>query len=183
MTEGKRKLEWRRVRKYIYVFKFCSSPDPAIVKKPFHGFWKFYYKTFLMNLDNFSYFDPIKNMQKKCYEFQRHSLLTALHEKNLRMHTMYLLVLVFGHCWSVGLMKSKIVKVKSFYNYLINHLPAITEISIFLGHPICTLGCPKMHLFPRNIPWPGARGSLSDVGFENIYVFFFYFFHPPSEQL
>ena len=26
-----------------------------------------------------------------------------------------------------------------------------------------TLGCPKIHLFPWNIPWPGANESLSDV--------------------
>ena len=32
-----------------------------------------------------------------------------------------------------------------------------------------TLGCPKMHIFPWNIPWPGAKDSLSDVGFEIIY--------------
>ena len=32
-------------------------------------------------------------------------------------------------------MKSKIVEVKSFYNYLTHQLPAITEFSIFLGHP------------------------------------------------
>ena len=51
------------------------------------------------------------------------------------MRTTYFLVTVFGHCLSVGLMKSKIVKVKSFYNYLTNHLPAITEFSFFLGHP------------------------------------------------
>ena len=36
---------------------------------------------------------------------------------------------------------------------------------------ICTLGCYKMHLFPWNIPWPGAKESFSDVGFENIFVF------------
>ena len=39
--------------------------------------------------------------------------------------------LVFGHRWRVGLMKSKIVKVKKFYNYLAHHLPAITEFSFF----------------------------------------------------
>ena len=32
-------------------------------------------------------------------------------------------------------MKSKIVKVKSFHNYLTNHLPAITEFRFFMGHP------------------------------------------------
>ena len=38
---------------------------------------------------------------------------------------------------------------------------------------VCTLGCPKMHLFPWNIPRPGAKESLSDVGFENISFFNF----------
>ena len=51
------------------------------------------------------------------------------------MHTTYFLVLVFGYRWNVGLMKSNLVKVKSFYNYLTHHLPAIIEFSILLGHP------------------------------------------------
>ena len=32
------------------------------------------------------------------YNFQRHSLLTALRGKNLRIRTMHFLVLVFKHC-------------------------------------------------------------------------------------
>ena len=35
-----------------------------------------------MNLHHFPYFDPTKNPRKKCYKFQRHSVLAALH-KNL----------------------------------------------------------------------------------------------------
>ena len=54
------------------------------------------------------------------------------------MRTTYFLVLVFGHRWSVGMMKSKIIKKgKSFHSYLTHHLPAITEFSFF-GPPYCT---------------------------------------------
>ena len=54
------------------------------------------------------------------------------------MRTTYFLVLDFEHRWHVGLMKSNIVKVKSFYNYL-NHY--FHRIFNFLGHPIvkCTV--------------------------------------------
>ena len=45
-----------------------------------------------------------------------------------------------------------------------------------------TLGCPKMHLFPWNIPWPGANESLSDVGFENIFDFFLILFIPRASN-
>ena len=45
----------------------------------------------------------------------------------------------------------------------------------------CTIGCSKMHLFPWNIPWPGAKESLSDVGFENI--FFFKFCSSPERAI
>ena len=55
------------------------------------------------------------------------------------MRTTYFFVLVFGHRWSIGLMKSKIVKVKSFYNYLHHHLPANTEFSSFLATLLYTL--------------------------------------------
>ena len=55
------------------------------------------------------------------------------------MHTTYFLVSVIGHRWNVELMKSKIVKVKSLYNFLTHHLPAITEYSIFSGHPIVNI--------------------------------------------
>ena len=41
----------------------------------------------------------------------------------------------------------------------------------------CTIGCPKMHLFPWNIPWPRAKESVSDVRFENIFVFRFCSMH------
>ena len=52
-------------------------------------------------------------------------------------------------------------------------LTHLHQASRFLFFIVCTIGCPKMHLFPWNIPWPGAKESLSDVGFENIFVFKF----------
>ena len=39
-----------------------------------------------------------ENPRNLFYNFQRHSLLTALRGKNLRMGTMHFLVLVFEHC-------------------------------------------------------------------------------------
>ena len=48
MTGGKRKLEWRRVRKYIR-FLILFIPWASI----FADFRKFYYTTFLMNLHHF----------------------------------------------------------------------------------------------------------------------------------
>ena len=50
MTGGKRKLEWRRVRKYIRFLILFSQRSS--------DFRKFYCTTFLVNLHNFSYFDP-----------------------------------------------------------------------------------------------------------------------------
>ena len=67
--------------------------------KNFADFRKFYYTTFLVNLHHFSYFDPTKKSANFFfYNFQRHSLLTALRGKNLRMRRMHFLVLVFKHC-------------------------------------------------------------------------------------
>ena len=70
-----------------FFFKFCSTPGRAIVKKTFSDFRKFYYTTFLMNLHYFPYFYPTKTWTFFLfiffYNFQRHSLLTALHNKNL----------------------------------------------------------------------------------------------------
>ena len=61
-----------------------------------------------MNLQHFPYYDPTKkSAKKKYYKFQRHSLLTALHKKNLLMRTTNFLVLVIGHHWKIGLMKLK----------------------------------------------------------------------------
>ena len=62
------------------------------------------------------------------------------------MGTTYFLVLVFWHRWSVGLMTSKIVKVKSFYNNLNHHLPSIAEFSIF-GHTIVQYDAIKLVQF------------------------------------
>ena len=49
----------------IFVFQFCSSPDPAIVINLSADFRKLYYKTFLMNLHNFPYFDTTKKSANK----------------------------------------------------------------------------------------------------------------------
>ena len=43
--------------------------------------------------------------------------------------------MVVRHRWNVGLMKSKVVKVKSYQNYLTYYLPPITEFKILVGHP------------------------------------------------
>ena len=119
------------------MFWFCSFPDPAIVKNLFADFRKFYYTIISYEFTSFSIFWPNQKIsEKKYYKFQQHSLLTALPKQNLRMRTTYFLVLVFRHRWRVGLMKSKILTVKSFYNYPIYHLPAITEFSFFGHHNV-----------------------------------------------
>ena len=69
-----------------------------------------------------------ENPQFFFHNFQRHSLLTALHAKKL-------LVLVFEQRSLEQLTKSKIVKVKSFYNNLTHHMSRLTESVCFLGHP------------------------------------------------
>ena len=108
------KLEWWRV---------CSSPDPAILKNLFADFRKFYYTTFLLNLHDFPYFDPTKNSTKFFFiSFAGIPYWLRSIKKNLRICTMYFLVLVLRHCWRVGLMKPKIVEVKSFYNYLTHQI-------------------------------------------------------------
>ena len=114
-----------RVRNYIR-FLILLIPSSSDCKKTFsrifgnfntHNFlWIFYILTQSKN--------PRK---KKSYKFQRQSLLAALHKKICACPQRNFLVLVFGHRWKEGLMKSKIVKVKSFYNYLTHYLPAITE--------------------------------------------------------
>ena len=69
-------------------------------------------------------------------------------------------------------MKSKIVKVKSFYNYLTYHLSAITEFQIFLGHP-------NVHMSGKNKNFDNLevlRVSMDDFKrfFENIELFRFF---------
>ena len=76
MTVGKRKLEWCRVPKYIYIFlKFCSSHERAIVKNIFADFRKFYYSTqhFLRIYVIFHILTQPKNPRFFFYNFQRHS--------------------------------------------------------------------------------------------------------------
>ena len=63
--QGQRKLEWRRVRKYIR-FLILFIPRSSICKKNLIAdFRKLYYTTFLMNLHHFPYFDPTKKSAKK----------------------------------------------------------------------------------------------------------------------
>ena len=141
MTEGKWKLEWCRVKKNIR-FLNLFIPRSSDCKNNFSRILgNFIRRHVVWIYIIFHILTQPKIRENKYSKFQRHSLLTALHKKNLRMRTTYFLVLVFGHRWSVGLMKSKIVKVKSFYNNLIHHLLAITEFLIFLGPPNvqCTL--------------------------------------------
>ena len=58
-----------------------------------------------------------------------------IHKKNAHAHNVFFGDSLCALLERMGLIKSKIVKVKSFYNYITHHLPAITEFSIFLGHP------------------------------------------------
>ena len=144
---GGNKISWRRAKenlsdiefeKIFVFFLFCSYPDPAIVNNLFADFWKFYYTTFLINLYHFPYFELTKNPRNNIISFS--SILYWLRSiKNLRMRTTYFLVMVFGHRLSVGLMKSKIVKVKPFYYCLTDYLPAITEFSIFRATLVYTV--------------------------------------------
>ena len=64
MTEGKRKLEWCRFRKYIR-FLILFIPRSSNCKKPFHGFLEIYYTKSLMNLHHFQYFTQSKNPREK----------------------------------------------------------------------------------------------------------------------
>ena len=66
----------------------------------------------MMNLHHFPYVTQPENSAKKYYKFQWNSLLTALHEKKTAHTHNVFFGFGFVHCWSVGLMKSKIVKVK-----------------------------------------------------------------------
>ena len=94
MTGGKRKLEWHRVRKYIR-FLMLLIPRASNCKKPYRGFSEILLNNITYKFTSFSYFDPTNKSAIFFNNFQRHSLLTALQEKNLRMRTMYFLVLVF----------------------------------------------------------------------------------------
>ena len=118
-------------KKYCCFFLFYSSPDPAIVKTFSRIFGNFNTENLSWIYIIFHILNQPKNPRKK--KFQRHSLLTALHSKNLRMRTAYSMVLVLVHRWSARLIKSKIVIITPLHPY---HLPAITEFSIFRGHPI-----------------------------------------------
>ena len=104
-----------------------------IIKKKFSDFRKFYHTTLLVNLHHFSYFDPTKKSAKffkiifsgiltfhapHCFRecAQRNNRNLGFEQRSLEQWT-----------------KSKIVKVKSFYNNLTHHMPRLTYF--FLGHP------------------------------------------------
>ena len=89
-----------------------------------------------MNLNNFSYIDSTKKSAIfYFYNFQVHSLLTVLHEKNLRVRTMYffgfgfwaLLAPIFDE---IENSKSKIILQLPHQSFARYH-----RILIFLGHP------------------------------------------------
>ena len=80
-----------------------------------------------MNLHHFPYFDLAKKSMKKNIITFSGIPYWLRSIKNLRMRTTNILVLVLGHRWNVGLMKSKIVKVKSFQNSLAYLMHTITE--------------------------------------------------------
>ena len=142
MTEGKRKLGW--VRKFIS-FLIFFIPRSSDCKKPFRGFLEILIHKISYEFTSFSIFWPNQNPRNFFYKFQRHSLFAALVNKKLRMRTTYFLVL--GHRWNLGLMKSKIIEVKSFYNYLTHYLPAHTEFSFFWD-TLIYIYCTALYTFP-----------------------------------
>ena len=130
MKESKRKLEWCRVRKNIRFLILFIPRSSDCKKKLFLGFSEILIHKISHEFTSFSIFYLTKKSTKKYLKFQQHSLLTALHKKSAYAHNEFF---GFGFCaslQSVGLMKSKIVKVKSFYNHLTHHFPAITEFPI-----------------------------------------------------
>ena len=83
MTEGKGKLEWRRVRKYIR-FIILFIPWSSNCKKTFSRiFGNFNTQNLLWIYIIFHIFPNQKIREKNNYKFQRHSLLTALHKKKI----------------------------------------------------------------------------------------------------
>ena len=78
------------------------------------------------------------NRKLEWCKLQRHFLLTALHKEICACAQRIFFVLVFWHRLSVGLMKSKILKVKSFYNYLTHHLPLSQRFQFFWATPYNT---------------------------------------------
>ena len=117
---GGSKIPWQRAKKSLsdvdfentLVFFILFIPWSSDCKKPSGGFSEILMHKISCELHHFPYFDPTKKSAKKSFSGIPYWLQSI--KKNLRMRTMYFLVLVFRHRWSVGLMKSKIVKVKSF---------------------------------------------------------------------
>ena len=118
MTEGKRKLAWCRVRKNIR-FLILFIPRSSDCKNLFTNFRKFHYTTILMNLHHFSYFDPNKKFISIPYWL-----------RSVKKSKKY------AHCWSIGLIKSKIVKASNHFipTSPINIYPPSQNLNFFLGH-------------------------------------------------
>ena len=99
--------------------------DPAIVTPFYRIFRNFITQHFLWIYIIFHILTQQKNPRNP---YRLRSIKNSAHAHKVFLGLGFW---VFGHRWSVGLIKSKKVKVKSFYNYLSHHLPAITEFSIF----------------------------------------------------
>ena len=82
-----------------------------------------------MNLHHFPYFDPTKKSTKKVL-VSAAFLIDCTPLKKICACAQR----IFGFGFWASL-KSKIVKLKSFYNYLTHHLPAITEFFNFFETP------------------------------------------------
>ena len=156
MKEDKRKREWCRVPNNIR-FLILIIPRSSDCQKPFRGFSEILLHNISYEFTSFfPYFDQNKNPRKKNILSFCGIPYWRRPSKNLRIRTTYFLVWVW-HRWSVGLMKSKIVKVKLFENYLTHHLPAITEYSIFLGHPYVYVEVWKCILY--EVLWRVSNGN------------------------
>ena len=86
LTEGKRKLDWSRVRKYIrFLISFISNQ--TTVKNLFCGFSEISLFKTSYEFTSFSIFDPTKKSTKKKYfKFQQHFFFGALHKRKNSLH-------------------------------------------------------------------------------------------------
>ena len=92
---GGSQIPWQRAKESLSdvefekIFWICSSPDTAIVKKPFHGFSKILLYKISYEITSFCLFYPTKKSAKKIISFSGIPILTALHKNILRMRTTY----------------------------------------------------------------------------------------------
>ena len=131
MTEGKRKLEWRRVRKYIR-FLILFIPRSSNCKKPFRGFSEILIHKISYEFTSLSIFYQIKNSEKYIISFSGTPYWLHSIEKICacakRIFWFWFLCIA-GR--SLGLMKSKIVKVISFYNNQPSFAPGYRIFNFF----------------------------------------------------